>query len=262
MNQLREIQRKTIWRIFNALENNGNTDFKKNGEEKFINNLILNSGHDKLVIFDVGANIGNYSKKVINKAMLYEKNFEVHMFEPTKVCFKSLKDSFSVTKNIFLNNFGLSNDNTEATIYYDNEGSGLASLYDRKLSEYGIKLDRKETILLKRGVDYIRSKKIKHINLLKLDVEGHEMSVLEGFGECLNPEFVDLIQFEYGGCNIDSRIFLRDYFDFFVERGFVIAKIMPKKLEIREYNFYMENFQYSNYIAISKKIKNFNSIIK
>lgn len=39
----------------------------------------------------------------------------------------------------------------------------------------------------------------------------------------------------------------------FEDAGFVVAKIMRKGLEIRSYKPWMDNFQYGNYVAISKK---------
>jgi len=38
---------------------------------------------------------------------------------------------------------------------------------------------------------YIDQKEIPHIDLLKVDVEGHELSVFEGFGKYLSGDFID-----------------------------------------------------------------------
>ena len=35
---------------------------------------------------------------------------------------------------------------------------------------------------------------------------------------------------------------------------FVIGKIMPSGLELRSYQSFMKNFQYSNYVAVSPRI--------
>jgi len=37
---------------------------------------------------------------------------------------------------------------------------------------------------------------------------------------------------------------------------FVIGKITPSGLELRSYQSFMENFQYSNYVAIFPRIMN------
>jgi len=46
----------------------------------------------------------------------------------------------------------------------------------------------------------------------------------------------------------------RDLYSVFEKVGFAVAKIIPSGLEIRSYQPYMENFQYSNYVAISSHV--------
>ena len=97
---------------------------------------------------------------------------------------------------------------------------------------------------------------ISHINFLKIDVEGHELYVLKGLGRYLDAKFIDIIQFEYGGTNFDSKINLKDFFDLLELNNFVIHKIMPRHLEPKVYKPEYENFLYSNFVAISKDFLN------
>lgn len=242
--------------IFNRLENNDNPDIETNGEKIFLINFIQylkkTSGYG--IIFDVGANIGNYTNTLLELSNLYSLNLEIHLFEPLKSSFLTLKNKFASQENIILNNFGLSDEIKKTEIFYDEEKSGLASLYKRHIKHFGIDFKKSEIIMLKRADEYIQEKAVKHINLLKIDVEGHEYYVLKGFGEYLNADFIDFIQFEYGGTWLDSHTTLKDVYFFLEERGFKIAKILKGGLELRPYHPYMENFQYANYVAISEKI--------
>lgn len=170
-----------------------------------------------------------------------------------KVVFSVLSDKFNNKANFRLNNFGVSDKNTVATIYYDKEQSGLASLYQRNLESYNLELNQSEQIFLKRMDDYIEKNNIQHIDFVKIDIEGHELKAFEGFGKYLDGEFIDYIQFEYGGCNLDSHTSLMNLYKFLELRGFSIAKMMPKGLEIRIYSPLMDNFNYANYVAISRK---------
>ena len=246
--RLKEKIKKILLRYFNTLEGNGNSNFKTNGEENFLNSLFEVYQSRDFCVFDVGANVGNYSELVLNNSK--GRPLSIHAFEPTRGCFKELLSRFSGQKNIHLNNFGLSSSEKEATIYSDKEKSNLASLYKRDLKNYGISLGRTESISLKRLDTYIQENKISKVNLLKIDVEGHELEVLRGLGQYLNPDFIDFIQFEYGGCNLDSVTKLSDPYDVLAKNGFEICKIMPKYLEFRKYKIYMENFTYSNYVAV------------
>jgi FkbM family methyltransferase len=246
----------SAWMVFNFIENNGNANFDKNGERVFIDSLLAlfkNEGGKK-VVFDIGANIGEYSQMIKDKSRSLSFDIELHLFEPTRGCFQIISQKFKDEKNIFLNNFGASNEDGEATIFYDKEQSGLASLYQRNLDAYNLELNQSETINLKRLDNYIEEQNITHIDFIKIDIEGHELKAFEGFGEYLDGEFIDYIQFEYGGANLDSHTSLMELYEFLENRGFRIAKVMPKGLEIRKYRPFMDNFNYANYVAISNKV--------
>lgn len=243
-------------RLLNKLENNGNAHFDSNGEKYFLDSLMSELSHagDGHVIFDIGANVGDYSLMISD--VLNNKNVdaEIHLFEPTKSCFKIIQEKFNNINNVYLNNFGASDRDGEARIFYDKEQSGLASLYQRNLDSYNLSMNQSELISLRRLDTYIESEGIKHVDFIKIDIEGHELSALEGFGSFLNADFVDYIQFEYGGANLDSHTSLMEIYKFLTDRGFSIAKVMPSGLEIREYKPFMDNFMYANYVAISNRV--------
>ncbi|WP_445778772.1 hypothetical protein [Shewanella sp.] len=45
--------------------------------------------------------------------------------------------------------------------------------------------------------------------MIKIDIEGHELSVLKVFGAAI--EATKVIQFEFGDCNIDTRTYFQDF---------------------------------------------------
>ena len=247
--------RGLAWRVFNKIENNGNCNFDKNGEKVFIENLFKTfKSSGGWVVFDIGANIGEYSIMLLDNTKRDGVELDLHLFEPTKSCFETISKKFDSKNNVTLNNFGVSDSNDTAKIFYDKEQSGFASLYQRNLNAYNIQLNKSEEIVLKRMDEYIEEKNIKHVDFIKIDIEGHELKAFDGFGRYLNSDFVDYIQFEYGGANLDSHSSLMEIYKFFEERGFSIAKTMPNGLEVRKYSPFMDNFMYSNYVAVSNKI--------
>ncbi len=252
---MRKIKSACLY-AFNVLENNGTANFYKNGESTTIENIFryfsINAS-GSYVIFDIGANNGHYTELLIDKATEKKLHIIVHLFEPTHNCFNEVDRKF-ISSNIIKNNFGVSNNDTEALIYFDKENSEFASLYKRELENSGIVFSKSEQIKLKRLDSYIEKNKITHVNFIKIDIEGHELHAFEGLGKYLNSEFIDFIQFEYGGANLDSRTSLKDFYKLFLAKGFKIAKLMPKGLEVRAYLPYMENFNFSNYMAISENI--------
>ncbi len=90
---------------------------------------------------------------------------------------------------------------------------------------------------------------------MKVDVEGHELEVLKGGRNLFIKGQVKIIQFEYGACNIDARVFLKDIFDFFKGMNYFFFKIYPKYVKfIKQYKERLENFLYQNWLIIKKGI--------
>ena len=77
------------------------------------------------------------------------------------------------------------------------------------------------------------------------------MDALHGLGESLN--YINVIQFEFGGCNIDTKTFFQDFWYFFEERGFDLFRISPFGLiHITKYRETDEFFVSTNYLAKKK----------
>ena len=90
--------------------------------------------------------------------------------------------------------------------------------------------------------------------MLKLDVEGHELKVLNGAHSLINSNSIDFIQFEFGGCNIDSRTYFQDFF-YLLNPYYEIYRLVKDGIVLIEhYEERHEVFVTTNYLAISRKI--------
>ncbi|OGZ71031.1 MAG: hypothetical protein A2904_01460 [Candidatus Staskawiczbacteria bacterium RIFCSPLOWO2_01_FULL_33_9] len=217
--------------------------------------MVINRFFDQLdkninpIIFDVGANIGDYSMAVNS---IFKERAQLYCFEPSKETFVILEENLKNHKNIKLYNFGFGEDNKQTVLYSDKKGSGLASLYDRKLEYHGITMDQRENVTIKRLDDFCRENNIEHINFLKMDVEGNELNILKGAEKMIKLGTVDFIQFEFGGCNIDSRTFFKDFFDF-LNPNYKIYRILKDGIRLVDtYKEEHEVFLTINYLAISR----------
>lgn len=254
---LRKKFRSLALHFFHYLENNGNINFATNGERRFVENLFSHlekTTRGRVVLFDIGANVGEYTEMLLEKSAHLQDGADIHVFEPTRTCFDILRQKFAASHGVVLNNSAVSNGNGKAEIFYESSGSKLASLERRNLDAYSIKLDRSETVETIRLEGYLNKKGIGHVHFLKIDIEGHEMAAFEGMGDYFSGDAVDFIQFEYGGANLDSHTSLMELYALFEKVGFVVAKVMRDGLDIRPYKPWMDNFQYANYVAISQRI--------
>lgn len=252
---LSKISNQSFWEALFSLSlrqmNFGNGgDFSQSGE-LFVLKLIQNKleKESNIIIFDVGANVGNYSK-ALNE--VFKTKAKIFSFEPSKKTFKLFVENTLNIKNIIPNNFGFSDKEYNQLLFTNSDGSGLASVYQRKLDHYGIKMDKMEEIKLTTIDNYCTENKITRIHFLKLDIEGHEIAALNGAKKMIADKKIDFIQFEFGGCNIDSRTYFQDFF-YFLKDNYNIYRILKNDIyELQTYKETYEIFITINYLAIRK----------
>ena len=104
-----------------------------------------------IVVFDVGANLGDYSFEIFKVL----PNVKLIAFEPSSEAFKALSDRFRNHSNVTLVNSALGSKNGEVNLFSDRAGSGLASLTKRKLDHLGIQFEKSETIFIRTGESWI-----------------------------------------------------------------------------------------------------------
>ena len=132
-------------------------------------------------------------------------------------------------------------------MFSDREKSGLASLYQRQLDYFGIDFSKKETVILSTIDNYCNENKIDRIDLLKLDVEGHELKILKGASQMLAKNKISNIQVEFGGCNLDSRTYFRDFWNLLHEKFHIFYILRDSLLEIERYQETLEIFTTTNF---------------
>jgi FkbM family methyltransferase len=221
-----------------------NDNFKTNGELWFIGSVLPECS----VVFDVGANIGDWAALAVG----INPNATVHCFEPSRAAFDRLRGR--ALKNVVCNNWGLSSEPREGTLSIFSDEAGTNSLYYRQGLE-GHTQRHTEKVSLDTIDSYYQALQLGDIDLLKVDVEGHELEVFRGGREAIKRGRIKRIQFEYGGCNIDSRSLLKDIFDFFEPYSYVFHKLYPNRLkQVIRYNQRLETFQYQNWVLLRKDL--------
>lgn len=161
------------------------------------------------VIFDVGANIGLYASLSLD---IFGEHCRIYCFEPSAKAFKILSAKHGGDKKISLHNFAISDSDGKARLFSESPASVCASLLQETFSLESELGNSSEEVSLERIDSFCQKHNVKKIDLLKIDVEGQELSVLEGCGRMLADGKVSFIQFEFGRNNIAARTFLLDFF--------------------------------------------------
>lgn len=216
-----------------------------------INNVKKFLKKDVKIIFDIGANYGNYT----NELLKYFPNSNYYLFEPGKLPYKHLLNKFKDYPNIKVYNYAVSNNDSSKNLYYDKKGSGGASLYERRLEHFNIQFDKFEevkSIQLNTLLKNEFNDDLFKIDFCKIDVEGHEFAILDSFKN--NFKKFKLIQFEFGGTSIDSRTYFQDFW-YLLKDDFDIYRIGPTgPILIKEYTERDEIMIFMNYLAVNKKL--------
>jgi len=175
--------------------------------EIFIINQLIENGTDSI---DVGVYRGVHSYEMAK----YSKN--VHSFEPNPVIFKELNRYLpSIIKNINLYNYALSdktekkilkiplrNPNINKSNYEEYYKMGLATIHEKNIIE---NFDEFEINCKKLDEFYFNNK----ISFIKVDVEGHEIQVIDGAKNLIkkfNPNLMIEIEEKHSRNNLNESI--------------------------------------------------------
>lgn len=225
------------------------SDFKTNGELWLLRTILP----EIKIVFDVGSHVGEWA----SQALQVNPRIDIHCFEPCKKTFQVILKK-RLEKNVTCNNFGLGSENTRKTLFVYGSLSEGNSLYLRRGLEkiVGTEIQTETEQVEIRTLDsYCSEKNIEEIDFLKIDVEGNELDVILGGKEYFESERIKIVQFEYGGSYIDSRILLKDFFDFFDGMNYSIFLLYPTRVSLIPcYDQRLENFQYKNFVIIRKDI--------
>lgn len=236
-----------------AYNNMGILKFKDNvvsGEYFFLTKILKNlfSKIEHPVIFDVGANVGEYSLLLMKEY----PNAKIYAFEPNENTFQKLEAN--VGHSVKCINAGLGKEAKTEKIYSlsDNLTSSHASVYRDVLSNFHRIEDIAMIDCQLTTIDlFCELESVHSIDFLKIDTEGGELNVLMGARKLLSERKIKVIQFEFGECDVFSRVFLKDFYTLLSEYN--IHRLDTNRLvPLFDYDLANEIFRYQNLIAVRK----------
>jgi FkbM family methyltransferase len=200
---------------------------------------------------DVGANTGLWTKALLTHSGRYINS--VHMFEPLSGNLAKIlqhKDAGlygADADKLRINNMAVGDSNNDIVIHTDGDLSGFASAAVQQTHMPGRSVDLKQTRTLPcTTLDaYAAQNGIDRINLLKIDVEGYEMAVLQGARDLFSRSAIDVVLYEFGTHQMGRREFFKDFWDFFGDFGYASYRVRgnawPPVL-INRYQIQLEDF--------------------
>lgn len=236
-----------------ALENINNSDPISNGEYAFLRRCIVSHRGERgsVVLFDVGANRGAYARAALFLASQCGVSIELHAFEPMQQSYAALSgDSELRRPGVYLNQWAASDTEGDVTMYADEPDSEIASFSPRNLSRKGASLGQEfsQSVRACRLDAYLLEHHIRVVDLMKIDVEGHELNVIQGLGEKLHPAEIRCIQFEFSGI----ACALIDIYRILEKAGYDIYRMTRSGHLVRKpYDPLMEKF-FANYVACGR----------
>lgn len=230
-------------RIISAFENH-DVAMEKNGEYWLLARI---SEKGAVAAIDVGANIGEWVTGLLEVA----PESRVLCFEPVPTTYALLKKNvFAPSVTLLMQ--GLSSEPGDLTINSVVGNPLISSIYDVNYFQEGHEIQAVK-IATSTGDAQIEAHGLEHIDIVKVDAEGHDLSVIQGFCHAINAGSVDFIQFEYNQFTLAARRSLRDFF-VLLEPKYLVCRLLPNGLEACAYHPTLENFCQSNWVAVRREM--------
>ena len=118
--------------------------------------------NENSIVFDIGGYEGEFAQKIFDRF-----GCTIYVFEPVKEYYDSIVKRFKNNPKIRIFDFGLSDNDEIRSITLSDNGTSIF-----------IDEGEKENIALKSAADFLNKNKIEYIDLLKINTEGGEFSVL------------------------------------------------------------------------------------
>ena len=202
--------------------------------EQYTTDLFKKLVGEGMTVIDIGANIGYYT---LLAAKLVGEKGRVFAFEPEPRNYALLTTNIEANalKNIIALQNAVSSEAGHIKLYLDKFESGSHSLFKSKRS-----MTEAITVDSVSLDDFFENKDSYHIDIVKIDVEGAEIAVLQGMIKILDKNPTLKMFIEFSPANLKKAGFsAQQFWDKLIECDFKfiypINKELKEKLEIGDF---------------------------
>jgi len=198
-----------------------------NGEERFARDWVERHGSNDLVVFDVGANEGNFTGHLRS---LGAHSCRYFLFEPNPKTFRRLEARFATDDRVHIEQVGVGAASGKLPLYdiTGSQGTQWASFHKASITELVGKPSEQTYADVITLDGYCAARGIERIDFLKIDTEGFEKEVLVGAHELLRWHKIRTIQLEWNDLNVFSGFTLYQLSKLLC--GFEIYRLLPRGL--------------------------------
>lgn len=214
--------------------------------EKFLQSKLI---AENAVVFDVGANVGDWTLSVPRHMCCF------HLFEPVLSTFARLTarlDAAKISYTASMTALGARDERREIFTYDQSALSTFFRRADKTERQFRLGQPLRCKAVVTTLDRYCARRGIHSIDFLKLDVEGAEVDVLRGAVKMLARQAIRVIQFEYGGCWEDAGTTLSDAFALL--HKYSIYRVDFDGLELCE-GPPTDDFAYRLYLAVAEPLR-------
>ena len=222
---------------------NNSRNNKVSGESFFISKILAPT--NPKICFDIGANVGNYSKELLKKT-----NAKIYSFEPIPTSYELLKTALSTYGDrAITENKGISSMNKTLTIHYNPKALSHASFSEDIKKVSYVTNEKKMDVEVVTLDSYCEKKLITNIDFIKIDTEGFELEVFQGALETFRKIQPKFIQIEF---NL-HQLFRNTSLNFFAEylNNYDVYQLIYDGWIKRDPRDPLTNiFQFSNFVFV------------
>lgn len=226
---------------FMAAYDNDDGNFVHDGELDLLRRV---AAANPRVVLDVGAHHGEWSLAALDTLA----TATVYAIEPAPPNLRLLRQRVAGRSNMRVVEAALGGCTGRGSLHFDQRHPSTASLA-------GGPADGEELfdITVTTGDDLLAQEDIESVDFLKIDAEGWDLHVLQGFGRALADGRIRMVQFEISPWNAVVGVWLKDFVDILVPAGFMIGRVFPGYVERVHYTHHHEDFRHrANMVAVRK----------
>lgn len=134
------------------------------------------------IVFDLGGYEGAWTSEIFSRYC----PAAIYVFEPVQTFADAIRNRFQHNARIHVFPYGLGQKDEQQQLSLSADGSSVF-----------VEAPMKETIMLKKASDFFKEHSIRHIDLMKINIEGGEYDVLEHLIETGYIRNIDNVQVQF-----------------------------------------------------------------